>query len=63
MATIKTVGVFSKPGVPAAVDLVPKVFHFLRQRGIDLRFDTFSAGYCDCEAGALDREDCRMGAT
>ena len=57
MATIKTVGIFSKPGVAAAVDLVPEVFAFLRHRGIGLRFDTFSAGYCDCEAGALDRED------
>jgi NAD+ kinase len=57
MATIKTVGIFSKPGVPAAVDLVPRVFAFLREQNVELRFDAFSAGYCRCDAGALDRED------
>ena len=29
MPTIKTVGFFSKPGVPAAFDLVPKLFDLL----------------------------------
>jgi NAD+ kinase len=57
MGTIKTVGIFSKPGVPAAVELVPQVFAYLRERNVELRFDAFSATYCNCRAGALDRED------
>jgi NAD+ kinase len=56
MATIKTVGIFSKPGVASAVDLVPRVFAYLRKQGIALRFDEFTAAYCSCEEGALDRQ-------
>jgi NAD+ kinase len=56
MATIKTVGIFSKPGVQAAIDLVPMVFDYLSGQGISLRYDDFTAAYCDCADGALDRE-------
>jgi NAD+ kinase len=56
MATIKTVGIFSKPSAPAAVSLVPSVFDFLRARGIELRLDEFSAAYCSCENAGIPRD-------
>jgi NAD+ kinase len=56
MAIINTVGMFSKPGVEAAVSLVPMVFSFLREQGVALRFDDFTAAYCGCEDGALERD-------
>jgi NAD+ kinase len=54
---IQTVGIFSKPGVAAGAELVPKVFAFLREQNINVRFDSDTAAYCDCGAGALNRED------
>jgi NAD+ kinase len=56
MGAIKTVGMFSKPGVEAAVELVPRVFAFLREQRVALRFDSFTAEYCDCKAGAIERD-------
>jgi NAD+ kinase len=57
MATIKTVGIFSKPNVPAATDLVPAVFAFLRDKGLTLRFDGETARYCRCIDDGLPREE------
>ena len=34
MPDIKTVGIFSKPGVSAAIELVPKLIEWLRARGL-----------------------------
>jgi NAD+ kinase len=57
MATIKTVGIFSKPHVIEGVELVPKVFAYLREQNMAMRFDSVTAAYCGCETGSLDRED------
>jgi NAD+ kinase len=45
MPIIKTVGVISKPNVPAAVTLVPKLVEWLQQRGIAARMDEATAFY------------------
>jgi NAD+ kinase len=55
MGDIRTVGIFAKPNVAAAVDLVPTVFAWLQERKIALRYDDFTAGYCRCGPG-VDRE-------
>jgi NAD+ kinase len=60
MATIKTVGIFSKPNVLAAVDVVPRVVKLLRDRGIAMRMDAYTARYCGLPDG-LDREDVPEG--
>src|ERR1700728_1986560 len=51
MPIIKTVGIISKPGVPAAAELVPKLLAWLRERGLQVRCDPNSAAY----AGGADR--------
>src|SRR4051812_16337362 len=49
MPDIKTAGIFSKPGVPAAAELVPKLIAWLRERGIRVRCDEETASYAgDC---------------
>jgi NAD+ kinase len=55
MATIKTVGIFSKPKVHAAYRLAPKVVAFLKERKINLRLDEPTADYCGLADG-LARE-------
>jgi NAD+ kinase len=45
MPTIKTVGLVSKPNVPAAVTLVPKLLEWLHERGIAARMDEATAYY------------------
>src|SRR5262249_21448673 len=51
MPDIKTVGIFSKPDVSAAVDLVPKLIDWLGARGIRTRCDRETAAYAPgCEA-------------
>lgn len=51
MPDIRTVGVFSKPVVPAAAELVPKLFYWLRGRGLHIRCDEETAAYGgQCEA-------------
>jgi NAD+ kinase len=57
MATIRTVGIFAKPHVAAAVELVPRVFEYLKDQGIALRFDKFTAEYCGCLDNPHARED------
>lgn len=50
MPDIKTVGIFSKPDVPAAAELVPKLIDWLRGRGLKIRCDAETASYagkCD----------------
>ena len=51
MPTIKTVGIFSKPNVPAAVDLVPKVVEWLANRQIETRCDPFTCTYLGATGG------------
>jgi NAD+ kinase len=45
MPDIKTVGIFSKPDVPAASELVPKLIAWLAARGIRTRCDEETAMY------------------
>jgi NAD+ kinase len=54
MAIIKTAGIFSKPKVPIAVELVPTVVQWLRERGVAIRSDHDTAAYLG-EADGLER--------
>jgi NAD+ kinase len=49
MANIKTVGIISKPGAPAASQLVPKVIVWLRERGVEVRCDEETVNYAGGE--------------
>ena len=60
MPGIRTVGIFSKPGVDAAAELVPKLIAWLGARGIAVRCDAETASYAgDCEG--LPREQVPEG--
>lgn len=61
MPDIRTVGLISKPGVPAAAELVPKLTQWLRERGICVRCDEQTAGYTGC-ANGLSREQVPEGS-
>ena len=61
MPDIKTVGIISKPGVPAAAELVPKLFTWLRERGITVRYDDETAEYAGTD-GAISRMEIPEGA-
>ncbi len=61
MPDIKTVGVVSKPGVPAAAELVPKLFAWLHEREITIRYDDETAAYAG-RSGAISRMDIPKGA-
>jgi NAD+ kinase len=45
MPDIRTIGIFSKPGVPAAAKLVPNLIEWLQARGLRVRFDKETADY------------------
>jgi NAD+ kinase len=51
MPTIETVGIITKPAVPAAQDLVPKIVAWLRERGLKVRADEETAAYANGEEG------------
>ena len=55
MEVIKCVGIVSKPHSAEAVTLVPQLFEWLRQRGIDARYDVETAAYLGRTNG-LERE-------
>ena len=55
MPTIKTIGIISKPGVSAAVELVPALVEWLRQRGIAVHCDEETAAYAP-QLSAMPRE-------
>jgi NAD+ kinase len=55
MATIRTVGVFSKPNAPRAVKVVPALLEWVGKHGIEARLDNETAHYAGIPAG-LDRE-------
>jgi NAD+ kinase len=49
MPDIKTVCIFSKPGVDEAAELIPRLIAWLRERGIQIRCDFETASYtADC---------------
>ena len=51
MPTIKTAGIISKPSVPAATQLVPKIIAWLRREGIQVRPDEETVAYAPGEQG------------
>ncbi|HLM99713.1 MAG TPA: NAD(+)/NADH kinase [Bryobacteraceae bacterium] len=61
MPDIRTVGILSKPGVPAAAELVPKLMAWLRGRGISIRYDEETAVYAGT-SGAMSRAEIPEGA-
>jgi len=61
MAVIKTIGIISKPGVPAAVELVPKLIRWLAERNLTVRMDHETAEYAGSH-DALPRELVPEGA-
>src|SRR5208282_1801871 len=61
MPDIRTVGIVSKPGVPAAAELVPKLMAWLRERGINIRYDEQTAQYAGT-GGAISRTEIPVGA-
>ncbi len=54
MAAAKTVGIFSKPHSPQAVELVPELLAWLSGRGVEARLDEETARYAGAPNG-LDR--------
>lgn len=60
MPTIRTVGIFSKPHVSAAVELVPRVVDWLGDRGIQTRCDHDTCVYLGA-SGGLNRDDVPEG--
>lgn len=61
MPDIKTIGIISKPGVPAAADLVPKLILWLAERSLTVRMDRETAEYAHSD-NALPREQVPEGA-
>jgi NAD+ kinase len=61
MPDIKTIGIISKPGVPAAADLVPKLIRWLAERNLTVRMDQETADYAGAH-NALPREQVPEGA-
>lgn len=60
MPDIKTAGVISKPDVPQAVELVPRLLEWLAARGIRVRCDLETAAYAPCP-DALPRTEVPEG--
>jgi len=61
MPDIKTIGIISKPGVPAAAELVPKLIRWLAERSLTVRMDQETAEYAGSH-DALPREQVPEGA-
>ena len=55
MDDIRCVGIISKPHSQAAIKLVPELFEWLRQRGIEARYDVETAKYLG-RADGIGRE-------
>ncbi len=47
MPNIRTVGIMAKPGIPEASLIMPKLAAWLRERGVEARFDEEAARYLD----------------
>ncbi len=61
MPVIKAVGIISKPAVPAAGELVPKLLAWLAERSIAVRYDDETATYAGTRDG-MPREQVPEGA-
>jgi NAD+ kinase len=55
MRIAKTVGLFSKPGITRAQEIVPALYEWLGERGIAVRFDDQTGIYLNLP-GSMDRE-------
>jgi NAD+ kinase len=51
MPTIKTIGIISKPGARAAIELVPALVEWLGKRAIEIRCDEETAAYSERLSG------------
>ncbi len=51
MPDIRTVGIISKPGVPAARQIVPKLLEWLSADGLRTRYDEETASYAPGASG------------
>ncbi len=60
MPTINDVGIISKPAVPAAAEVVPKLLAWLEARGMRVRYDHHTAHYAGRSDGVA-REDVPQG--
>jgi NAD+ kinase len=60
MPTIETVGVISKPAVPAAAEVVPRLLDWLESRGLRTRYDKRTADYAARPDG-LPRDEVPAG--
>ncbi|HZT32834.1 MAG TPA: NAD(+)/NADH kinase [Bryobacteraceae bacterium] len=60
MPVIKVVGIIAKPGVALAAEIVPGLFRWLRERGIQVRCDSSAAAYA-AEGEGLPREQVPEG--
>ena len=60
MPTIETVGIISKPAVPAAADVVPRLLAWLEAHGLRVRYDEGTAVYAGRTDG-LQREEVPEG--
>ncbi len=58
---VRTVGIFSKPNSPPAMELVPELLRWLAERGIETRLDIETAGYAGTRPGGLERADVPKG--
>jgi NAD+ kinase len=61
MPVVKTVGIMSKPNVPAATELVPKLVRWLKERGLAIRMDEETAAYAGTGEG-MPRQQVPEGA-
>ncbi|MGC8794753.1 MAG: NAD(+)/NADH kinase [Bryobacteraceae bacterium] len=60
MPEVSVIGIISKPGVPRAFEVVPGLVVWLRERGIQVRYDTTTAAYLGRSDG-LPREEVPEG--
>jgi NAD+ kinase len=56
MLDIKTAGIISKPGIPHASNIVPPLVEWLKERGIESRYDVETAKYLGRPDGLLRAE-------
>jgi len=61
MPDIKVIGIMSKPGIPHASSIVPKLVEWLNARGMEARLDESSAIYMD-DTDGLPRDEVPQGA-
>ena len=58
MPIAKTVGLLSKPNIPRAQEIVPTLCAWLRERGIDVRFDEQTGMYLNLREDAMRSRGC-----